>query len=499
MDHDLLAQLGAAAGVLGSVLLFVARTRSAFLTGLVLLVVAAAGLEGSLSNRVSLERLTSPSAIAAGALAVVALVLGAAFFLRWPAALIPIAAAAAPFRPPLDFGQSHRFLVAVATDGRIGRLLPLYLVLGTAALAAAIRVARDGKVAALPSELAYPAAFFTGLVGVSLWWSYDLSAGRDLLLFFLFPMVLLVSLIGRSPVQPWLGRSLYYVTVAIAGLFAAVGLWEAYTKELIFATPRIEIGNVYQSFFRVTSLFNDPSLYGRHVVVGITVVLVAMWALRVSVWISAALVAFLFAGLYFSYSQSSMTALAVTAVAVVLMLGDRMSKRVVLATAIVIALIGATGVAASVHGQSVKRVTSDRSRRVDVTAKVFFRHPLVGVGIGGHPQASVEISKRPLPKADYVSHTTPLTIAAELGIVGLVAYAALLGGAIVLFVRTRRIDMTLGVGLGAVFLALFVHSLFYGGFFEDPMSWLALAIAAAVLVAARGAPAPASPAAPDEA
>jgi len=494
MDNDLLAQLGAAAGVLGSVLLLVARSRSMFLAGLVLLGAAGLALGASTTSTTSLDRLSTPPAIAAGILAVVVLVFGAAFFTRWPATLIPIAAAVAPFRPPLDFGEDHRFLVAVATDGRIGRLLPLYLVLATAALATAFRVVRDGEVDAMPSELAYPAAFFAGLVGVSLWWSYDLPAGTDLLLFFVFPMVLLVALVGRAPVRPWLATSLLWVAVVVGGVFAAVGLWEAYTKELIFSTPRVEVGNVYQSFFRVTSLFNDPSLYGRHVIVAITVVLVAMWARRLNVWLSAVLVAFLFAGLFFSYSQSSMTALAVTAVAVVLMLGDRTSKGVVLGAAALIALVGGTAVAASVHGESIGRITSDRSRRVDVTTEVFFKHPVAGVGIGGHPAASVEISKRPSRKADFVSHTTPLTIAAELGVVGLVAYAALLVGSVLLFVRVRRVDEALGVGLGAVFLALFVHSLFYGGFFEDPIAWLVLGIGSAVLVGARGAHEPSQPA-----
>jgi hypothetical protein len=490
MDHDLLAQLGAAAGVLGSVLLLVARSRSLFLAGLVLLAAAGLGLGRSLTSGTSIDRFTTTPAIAAGALAAVALVLGAAFFVRWPSTLIPIAAAVAPFRPPLDFGENHRFLVAIATDGRIGRLVPLYLVLATAALAAAFRTLREDGVAALPTELAYPAAFFTGLVGTSLWWTYDLPAGTNLLLFFVFPMALLVALAGRAPVRPWLAKSLFVVAVVVTSIFAAIGLWQAHAKELFFSTPRVEIGNVYADFFRVTSLFNDPSLYGRHVVVGITVVLVAMWARRLGVVAAAALVAFLFAGLFFSYSQSSMTALAVTAVAVVLLLGDRMAKRVVITVTILLALVGSTAVAASVHGQSVGRITSDRSRRVDVTAEVFFRHPLVGVGIGGHPEASVEISKRPLPKADYVSHTTPLTIASELGIVGLAAYVALLAGAALLFLRVSRIDEALGVGLGAVFLALFVHSLFYGGFFEDPLAWLALAIGAAVVVTVRSASEP---------
>ncbi len=485
MDHDLLAQIGAAAGVLGSVLLLVARSRSTFLAGLVLLALAGLALAASLAPGSAADRATSPAAIAAASLGAVALVLASLVFVRWPAIVIPLAVAAAPFRPPIDFGEGHRFLVAIATDGRIGRLLPLYAVLAAAAIATAARVVREGHVEAIPSELAYPAAFFTGLVGISLLWSYDLPAGANLLLFFVFPMVLLVAVAGRTPVRPWLGRSLFLITVGLASVFAAIGLWQAYAQELLFSTPRVEVGNVYADFFRVTSLFNDPSLYGRQLVIGITVVLVAMWARGLNVVLSALLIGFLFAGLYFSYSQSSMVALAVTAVAVVLALGDRTAKRIVVVAAALIVLLGGTAVAASVHGESAGRITSDRSRRVDETTKVFFQHPIVGVGIGGSPAAAADIAARARRKANYVSHTAPLTIGAELGVVGLAAYAALLVGAVLLLVRVRRVDEALGIGLGAVLLALFVHSLFYGGFFEDPIAWLALSIGSAVLVAAR--------------
>ena len=37
--------------------------------------------------------------------------------------------------------------------------------------------------------------------------------------------------------------------------------------------------------------------------------------------------------------------------------------------------------------------------------------------------------------------------------------------------------------LASVFLALFVHSVFYSGFFEDPMTWLVLGTAAGFLAA----------------
>ena len=56
---------------------------------------------------------------------------------------VPLAVlAAAPFRPPIDLSSSNRFLVSVAQDGRLGRLLPLYFVLAAAGLALAWRRAR---------------------------------------------------------------------------------------------------------------------------------------------------------------------------------------------------------------------------------------------------------------------------------------------------------------------------------------------------------------------
>jgi hypothetical protein len=44
-----------------------------------------------------------------------------------------------------------------------------------------------------------------------------------------------------------------------------------------------------------------------------------------------------------------------------------------------------------------------------------------------------------------------------------------------------RHERLLGLGLATVLFVLFVHSLLYAGFFEDPLTWGALAIAAAVL------------------
>ena len=55
---------------------------------------------------------------------------------------------------------------------------------------------------------------------------------------------------------------------------------------------------------------------------------------------------------------------------------------------------------------------------------------------------------------------------------------ALVGGVRVILTVYRR-DEPLGLALGASFLALFVHALFYSGFLEDPLTWLVLGMAAA--------------------
>jgi O-antigen ligase len=165
--------------------------------------------------------------------------------------------------------------------------------------------------------------------------------------------------------------------------------------------------------------------------------------------------------------------------------GDRAVRVAAIAVLVVVLAGGGAFVADKVAGASTQRVTSDRSRRIELTTKVFVHHPLVGVGLGSQPTASQAVSKNGGPPTLFVSHTTPLTIAAELGIVGVLLYAAVLAGAAKALLRAYRIQAALGLSLAAVFVTLFVHSLFYAGFFEDPVTWLVLGITASFL-AARG-------------
>ena len=114
---------------------------------------------------------------------------------------------------------------------------------------------------------------------------------------------------------------------------------------------------------------------------------------------------------------------------------------------------------------------------------MILNHPLAGVGVGSQPLASHNEEHTKLGARKDASHTTPLTVLAELGIVGFAVYAWLLVVAARLLSRVvRERDRALGFCLAASFLVLVLHSLFYSGFFEDPITWGVLGVAAASLV-----------------
>jgi O-antigen ligase/polysaccharide polymerase Wzy-like membrane protein len=468
-----MTDLAAILGAVGAAAILTAGRRVTLLGGLAL--VAAA--EVALARAGGLH--LSAKLVGAAVVGIVILAGLAALLLRSFWLVTPLVLLAAPFRLPLDFGSSHRLYVAVAHGGQLGRLLPLYLVLAVAALATAWRAVRGVPLRPIRRDIAWPAAVFLAFASLSLTWTGDVGSARNLLEYFLLPFAVLVVVVAHAPFPPRMPRILGTISIGLAVLFAVVGLVEAATHRLIFYAHNLQVSNTYTSFFRVTSLFRDPSLYGRHLVLGLAIVIVCLWLRKLDVIPVAVLVAVLFAGLYFSYSQSSYAALFVVVLAITLVAGDRRARRVALVAAVAVLLVGTGIAAAKVAHSSVRKATSDRSRRIELTARVFAHHPLAGAGLGSQPRASQKLATRFGPLQNFVSHTTPLTVAAELGIVGLLAYVAVLAGAAHAIDDVRRRQQALGLSLAAVFLALFVHSLAYSGFFEDPITWLVLGIAAA--------------------
>jgi putative inorganic carbon (hco3(-)) transporter len=475
MPHGDLAQIAAVTGAVGSILVLVPRSRVALLSGFVALAGAEALLAVALIPRSDLSRLQRPLAIAGLAVVAVAGLALAALLVRRPALSPAALLVVAPLRIPVDLGSQHAFL-----------LLPLYGVLAAAVAAYCWRAFR-AEPRALDPMLSAPVAAFIALSGISLLWSSDLKQGAIELVFFLFPFAALFGVVARAPWPTWLPRALGVTLVGLTIVFALIGVFQRATHRLFYA-PSLEVDNAFTSYFRVSSVFKDPSLFGRYLALGTAVVVAAYLLGRLRLVVAAPVLALLLAAVWFSYSQSTMVAMFVVVTALALAVGTPGMRRVVVAVAAAIAITAATVVAVHVRNDSARKSTSDRSRLIAVTWRVFRNHPLAGVGVGAQPKASRDEAARRLTASRNRSHTTPLTVAAELGLAGLVAYLAFLAAAARVLYRLSRRKRVLAVGLAAVFLTLLVHSLFYAGFFEDPITWGAIAVAAAALPAAAASP-----------
>jgi O-antigen ligase len=483
VEHSDAAQVAALVGALGAAFVLLGRGRLVPVAGLALLGVASALLGRSLVGDDDVELLlTRPAGIALIAAGIAAAVLIAAPLTRFPEAAPVALLAVAPFRIPVGLGNEDAFL-----------LLPLYLVLAASVIALAYRMLRGTVPPGVPRLLGLPLAAFVVFAAVSFLWTHDEHQGGIVLAFFVFPFVAGFGVVARSPLVAWVPRALAVTLVALGALFAAVGIWQAHTHTVFFARD-LEVANAYTTWFRVTSLFKDPSLYGRYLVIPIAVLLVLLWLRRgrpLDWAVIAGIIAFLFLGLYFSYSQSSFVALFVVTFAIALVGAGRRLRIVLIACALAATLAAAGFAAQSADGKSAKDITSGRSRLVEITLDAFRVNPVVGVGIGGQAQASAEENGRRSARRS-ASHTTPLTVLAELGVVGFALYAWMLGAAAWALWLVMRRQRILGLSLASIFLVLFVHSLLYAGFFEDPLMWGVLGLAAAVLAATATNPASAA-------
>jgi hypothetical protein len=480
MERVELAEAAAVVGAVATPIVLLARTRLHFFTGLALVALAEVGLALALVPDQLRLILHSPARLAACAFGALLLVALTVLFLRMPAAIPVALLIVAPVRIPVRLGGDEAFL-----------LLPLYLVLAAGALAVTIGLARGAELRPLTLLVAVPTAALVALVGLSLLWSDDPHEGSIRLIFFFFPFALLVAVVAQATLTESLLRALAVVLLVETALVAALGLWQEW-RHGPFPTNDLDATNAYASYFRVSGIFKDPSIYGRFLVLGIVVLLVLLWLRRIRPRTGLVLMALLLVGLYFSYSQSSFVALFAGALVVGLLAGDRAARRVLaLTTAIVVVLVVVGVAAALVTGESSKRVSSDRLPLVSLTWPIFVDHPVVGVGIGGQNLASSRLEDARGRK--NASHTTPLTVAAELGLLGLAAYAGFLYGAGRASFLTFRRDQVLGLALLGSFTVLVVHSFAYSGFFEDPFTWFVPALAAACLAAPRAPPTPRAP------
>lgn len=465
-----LARAGGPLACIGLAVLFAAPRRDLRLAGLGAWVVGCAFLASYLAP--SGHTKVYAAAAAVGAVGAVGI---AELFRRWPWLVAVATLACAPARIPVHVGS---------TDSNL--LLPLYAVVAGAALLLGYELVRGDTRTRELGPLTWPAAALVAWTGLTLLWTEDLHEGAVALLFFWLPFgVIALSLARLAWSRRWL-TFLFAQLVLMAVAFAVIGMYQYATRD-VFWNPKVIVGNAYAPFYRVNSVFYDPSVYGRFLVVAILAALViALYDRnRQNAYAATAAIAVIWVGLLFSFSQSSFAALIVGTAVVA---AFRWRWRAILALGIVSALIAAVALGTPhirhsllrESGAGLNKASSGRAKLVTDGIKIGLHHPVQGVGIGGFKRAYANRNhlrgKEPKKAA---SHNTAVTVFAESGLPGLALLVWLVGAA--LFVTIRRATwsfrgracLVFAAGLSAIAL----HALFYNALFEDPMFWGLLGLA----------------------
>ncbi|HSR93362.1 MAG TPA: O-antigen ligase family protein [Solirubrobacterales bacterium] len=545
----------AAAGVLvaagaaaAAILLPAGRPRSAaMLLALVLFPALILGDQWHSAQIVDLrDNSTRLTMLALAGLAAVAILTAA--FHRWPT-LLPLAIVAVlPFRVPLHAGGDTANL-----------LVPLYLVIAGGVLSSVLSGWREGgRVPLRKPALGRPFGSLSGsahkfppgdppalapapsprsgrsqflpcvlagvvvLYALQTLYSPDFSKSLQNVCFFFVPFSLMYALLRDVEWDRKLLVRVLWVVAVEAVAFVLVGSVEYLSRDL-FWNDQVIRSNEFHTYFRVNSIFWDPNIYGRYLALVIVVAMSALlWAKeRKTLALLSALVAVLWLGLVPTFSQSSFAAL-LAGLAVLAAL--RWSLRWTLGAVGVVALLALLVVvfAGGTSKISISRLNVDTGGRANLVSggtDLFAQRPIWGYGAGSFPRAYREhAATKKVPVS--VSHTEPVTVAAEQGVIGLAAYAALLLAALwtmcsglsarrkgrgsprrKLWSTSRQEPnrppqcgfpeggppalpplprFVARVAVLAAFVALLVHTMAYAGFYEDPITWVLLAAGASL-------------------
>jgi O-antigen ligase len=430
--------------------------------------------------------------------------LAAATWLAWryPDWAMPAVVVLAPLRVGLSLGSNTSNL-----------LIPLYLIL--LAVAIAEMVVRDRL--RLPSgwrpdPVRVALAVMIAVVGVSsLWTGQDYAAHTKAfadalikLFAFYLPFGVLYYVLYRYAGDVHRLARLLITFVAGGAVLAVIGIVQYPTHWAIVNRAEAVHEHALGLPFRANSLFWDPNMFGRFLalvmLVGTALFLTARLredgARRRVMWLAAAAVGLAAMAFVVTLSRSSVAGLLLGALVLEMAwLGRRKGGVAVLVTVLVL-VVGLAGFTELRHTphlptrlatiRRINKLTGGRYYLVQTGVRMFDRHPVAGIGLAGFPLAFPHYRTTHAAVLTLIdSHTTVITVAAEQGLIGLAAFAFLLVTFFATTLRKRRFgaDRRLYLwqaSLVGCVVAVFVHSLTYNAFFEDPYMWVFMALASAV-------------------
>jgi O-antigen ligase len=440
-----------------------------------------------------------------GAAAGGVVVLAALTWLAWrfPRWALPAMLVLMPIRVPV--GSSHL-------------LVPFYLV--TLAVLIAEVVIRDRlapPAGAGRDHLRLALAAFVALAGLSATWAGldfatsggGFAAALVKLFAFYLPFAVVYYLVFRYTRTAVDLRRLLLTMIWLGVALAVIAVIQYPTRLVFFNRATILHEKAMGQGFRVNALFADPNILSRYLIMvlllcGALALVEPLWRRRLAAVAVLAAVANVF-----TLSRSGYVALAAGLILLAYAwLGAR--KGSIVLAAIVVLAGAALGALTLVRGTPIRsqtlktgrgwnKITAGRYYLVAGGLEMFRAHPQ-GVGLGNFPLAYPKYKNRRARASLTESHTTPVTVMAELGGAGLGLYVIVLFTAFstALGRGLRKVHSPaaahappeeeqpdhrlylIKAGLAAVVLAMVVDSLLYNAFFEDPYLWTTLALIAAV-------------------
>src|SRR5215213_6109611 len=360
-------------------------------------------------------------ALAAGLAGAAIIVIPLALLFDRRRAWLPLVALAAlPFRVPVEAGGQTANL-----------LVPLYLVIAAAALAWGVPRLRDPERFEPPQRNgALEKLLAASLVLYALQAAY--SASVDIALeqtvFFYVPFALLFAVLRDVEWSPKRLKASLIVLLTLAVIFVAVGFVEYGTRSLLF-NPRVIASNELEPYFRVNSLFFDPNIYGRFlVIVMLGLAAVLLWERRTATVAGAvAGLALLWGGLLLTLSQSSYAALVAGLFVLAALrfppwrVGFAVLGAAIVGLVVVLAFSSSLGLDFG-NAEKLDDATSGRYDLMRGGVELAADRPVWGWGSGSFAEEYLAHDYGGSQDAVAASHTIPITVSAEQGLIGLALY-----------------------------------------------------------------------------
>ncbi len=346
----------------------------------------------------------------------------------------------------------------------------------------------------LPSSpLTLPLALLFAVFALSTLYALDVSAARTesiRLLFSLGSFALVPFFVRDAASLRWT----LYAFVFSAGALAIAGIYQQAT-DTFFWNPGLGLYGER----RINATFADPNHFARFLLEAI-VLATMLWPFarrRMRYGFLLPAIALSVLTLVFTGSRGAWVVGAIALPVAVLTLPIERALRLRLLGAGAAALAVAVLIVAGISPYFTKRLDTftfgfeaagARPYLVKAGLNMFADHPVTGVGAGGY-QSSFENDylryKDPKIKANItISHTSVVTIMAELGLIGMTA-VAFVAVRFATYVREVLAHAppelrTAAIGLALLAAIIFLGSQTEGRFLEDPYLWLAAGLIVAI-------------------